>query len=94
MLALPFLPEPGTVDPDVEAIARSWDLSRLQLTNEGGLETNDLMMLINGVQDSCGRLVVTNKLQSRSSATLTVCVKYEAWPACSIDDLYIDPFLA
>lgn len=43
ILAPPLLPEPGTVDRDVEATARVWDLSLLQLTNECGLELGELM---------------------------------------------------
>lgn len=90
ILALPSLPEPGTVDPDVEATARLWDLSRMQLTNECDLEVSDLVELINSVQDSRGRLVVVNKLCSRNSTTMAVGVKYEA----CIDGFYsVEPLL-
>jgi hydroxyacyl-ACP dehydratase HTD2-like protein with hotdog domain len=90
ILALPSLPEPGSVDPDVEATARLWDLSRMQLTNECELEASDLVELINSVQDSRGRLVVVNKLCSRNSTMMVVGVKYEA----GIDGFYsVEPFL-
>lgn len=90
ILALPSLPEPGTVDPDVEATARLWDLLRMQLTNECELEVSDLVELINSVQDSRGRLVVVNKLCSRNSTTMVVGVKYEAL----IDGFYsVEPLL-
>ncbi len=90
ILALPALPEPGTLDPDAEATARLWDLSRMQLTNECELEVTDLVELINGVQDSRGRLVVINKFYSRNSTTMVVGVKYEA----CIDGFYsVEPSL-
>jgi hypothetical protein len=79
ILAPPLLPEPGTVDPDVEAMARLRDLSRLQLTNECGLELGELIEMVNSVHDSRGRLVVVNKLRSRNSATVALGVKYEAY---------------
>jgi hypothetical protein len=77
ILAAPLLPEAGSVQPDVEAMARSRDLSRLQLTNECELEVEELTELVNSVCDSRGRLIVFNKLRSRSGATVAVRVKYE-----------------
>lgn len=79
ILAPPLLPELGTVDPDVEATARVWDLSRLQLTNECGFELGELMEIVNGVHDSRGRLVVVNKLRSPNGATVALGVKYQAY---------------
>ena len=79
ILAPPLLPEPGTVDLDVEAMARLRDLSRLQLTNECGLELDELIEMINSVHDSRGRLVVVNKLRSRNSATMALGVRYQAY---------------
>ena len=79
ILAPPLLPEPGTVDPDVEAMARLRDLSRLQLTNECGLELGELIEMVNSVHDSRGRLVVVNKVRSRNSATVALGVKYQAY---------------
>ena len=87
ILAPPLLPEPGTVGPTVEAMARLRDLSRLQLTNESGLELGELIEMVNGVHDSRGRLVVANKLRSRSGATVALGVKYEACtPASNMED--------
>ena len=77
ILAPPLLPEPGTVGPTVEAVARLRDLSRLQLMNESGLELGELMEMVDSVHDSQGRLVVVNKLRSRSGATVALGVKYE-----------------
>ena len=74
-----LLPEPGTVDPHVEAMARLRDLSHLQLTNEPGMELGDLIEAVNSVHDSKGRLVVVNKLRSRNSATVALGVKYQAY---------------
>ncbi|KAF2178409.1 hypothetical protein K469DRAFT_754497 [Zopfia rhizophila CBS 207.26] len=77
ILAPPLLPEPGTVDPDVEAMARLGDLSRLQLTNECGLELDKLTEIINSVHDSKGQLVVVNQLRSRNNATTALGVRYQ-----------------
>ena len=77
ILAPPLLPEAGTVDPDVEALARSRDLSHLQLTNECELELGELIDMVNGVFDSRGGLVVVNKLRSCNGATVAVGIKYE-----------------
>lgn len=77
ILAPPLLPEAGSVEPDVEAMARSRDLSRLQLTNECELEVEELTEIVNSVCDSRGRLIVVNKLRSRSGATVAMRVKYE-----------------
>ena len=90
ILGLPFLPEPGSVNADVEATARLWDLSRVQLTNECNMEMPDLVDLINSVQDSKGRLVVVNKLCSLRSSAMAVGVKYEA----CVDGFYsVESFL-
>ena len=80
ILAPPLLPEPGTVGSIVEAMARLRDLSRLQLTNESGLELGELIEMVNSVHDSKGRLIVVNKLRSRDGATVALGVKYEVCP--------------
>jgi hypothetical protein len=74
-----LLPEPGTVDPDVEAMARLRDLSLLQLANEREMEMGELVEIVNSVHDSTGWLVVVNKLRSRNSATVALGVKYQAY---------------
>ena len=84
ILAPPLLPEPGTVDPDVEVLARLRDLSRLQLTNECGLELGELLEMVDTVHDDKGRLVVVNKLRAPDNATVALGVKYQAY----VDDLY------
>lgn len=77
ILAPPLLPEPGSVNPDVEAMARLRDLAHQQLTNEFEWELSELIQLVNGTQDSTGRLIVANKLASRNGATAAVSIKYE-----------------
>lgn len=78
IVELPFAPEPGSVDPSVEAAARLSTLSRSQLMNEVDLDVDDLEDLINRVRDGSGKLVVVHKLRSRRSATMAVGVKYES----------------
>lgn len=72
----PVLPEPGTVDAEVEAVARLRDLSSFQLFNEHEIEMLELVELVNGVSDGSGKLVVVNQLRSRKKVTVALCVKY------------------
>jgi len=78
ILVVRFPPEPGTVDSDVEAMARLRDLSRLQLTNEREMEMEETVEMVNSVHDSIGCLVVVDKLRSRNTATVALAVKYQA----------------
>lgn len=79
ILELPVMPEPGILDANVEASARLWDLSRSQFTNgEGDLDVDDLDGLIGSISDGSGRLVIVNKLRSRSSTTMAIGIKYES----------------
>lgn len=73
-----LLPEPGTVDPAVEATARSRDLSQLQLANEREMEMGELVELVNSFSDGMGWLVVVNKLRLRTNVTVALGVKYQA----------------
>ena len=79
ILAPRVLPEPGTVDPDVEAVARLRDLSQLQLANEHEMEMGELVEMVNSVHDNMGCLVVANKLRSRNSTTVALGIKYRAY---------------
>lgn len=79
ILAPPLLPEPGTVDPDVEAMARLRDLCCLQLHNECELELDELIDMVTSVRDSRGQLVVVNKLRSSDGATMALGIKYHAF---------------
>ncbi|KAK5690387.1 hypothetical protein LTR97_012255 [Elasticomyces elasticus] len=77
IVAPPLLPEPGSVDPSVESLARLRDLSNLQFTSECKMELSELITVINSVRDDSGRLVAANMLRFRSGATSAVSVKYE-----------------
>lgn len=79
VLTVRLLPEPGTVDPDVEAIARLRDLSLFQLANEREIEMIELMDMINSVSDGMGRLVLVNKLSSRNNATVAFEIRYQSY---------------
>lgn len=79
VLVARLLPEPGDVDPDVEAKARLRDLSLLQLANEREMEMLELMDILNSVRDSTGRLVLVNKLRSRNNATVAFEVRYQLY---------------
>lgn len=72
----PVLPEPGTVDPEIEAVARLRDLSLFQLFNEYEIEMLELVELVNGVVDGSGQLLVVNQLRSRRKVIVALCVKY------------------
>ena len=76
VLVARLLPEPGTVDADVEALARMHDLWLLQMTNNRALETSQLLELLDGVRDGTGRLVVVHKLSSRRHFTAALEVQF------------------
>ncbi|KAH8810947.1 hypothetical protein F5884DRAFT_875917 [Xylogone sp. PMI_703] len=79
ILAPRLLPEPGSVDQEVEAKARLRDLFHLQLTNQCEMELADLVEMVNAINDGRGRLVVVSKLRSQNSATVALGVKYQAY---------------
>lgn len=79
VLTASLLPEPGTVNPIVEAKARLRDLSLLQLANEREIEILELMEMLNSVRDSTGRLVVINKHRSRDNAMVAFEVRYQTY---------------
>lgn len=78
ILTLCILPEPGSVNADVEAAARARDLCRLQLSNEQEMGVTELVDMINNVQDNIGGLIVVNKLNLRNSATVALAIQYQA----------------
>jgi hypothetical protein len=51
----------------------------MQLANDREMETTELMELVSSVHDNMGRLVVVNKLQSRSSSTVVLEIKYRSY---------------
>ena len=76
ILTARLLPHPGSIpDPEIEAMARSRDLSLRQLTNEGEIEMQELLEMIDTVRDSVGKLAVTSKLY-RENIVVALVVKY------------------
>lgn len=78
VLTARLLPEPGSVDPTVEATARVRDLSLVQLANGREIEAAEIENLLDSVRDSAGRLVPVNKLRSRNNATVAFEIRYQA----------------
>ena len=76
-----LLPEPGTVDPDVEAMVCVRDLSLLELANEQTMEMPALMDTLNGMRDNMGQLVVVNKFRSRNNAVVALEIRYQPYAA-------------
>ena len=70
-----LLPEPGTVDADVEAFARAHDLCLHQMANNWALDTPRLLEILDSVRDSVGRLVVVSKHFSRRHLTAALAVQ-------------------
>jgi hypothetical protein len=72
-----FLSEPGTFsDPGAESVARTRDLSMLQLFNEGEMALTELLQIIATVSDSTGKLTVVNELTASNGAVLAIIIKH------------------
>jgi hypothetical protein len=72
-----LLSEPGGLSNlDAEAVARTRDLSMLQLANNGEMALAELLQIIGTVSDSVGKLVVANELKSTSGAVLVLITKH------------------
>ncbi|KAI0417494.1 hypothetical protein F5X98DRAFT_387057 [Xylaria grammica] len=80
ILLVQVLPDPDSVDVDIEETARLRDLWKMQLVNGHEIQAGELYNMINGVGDSVGRLVVVNKLESRHSTIVAFIIKYEDFP--------------
>lgn len=77
ILTARLLPQPGSsADPEIEAMARSRDLTLRQLTNEGEMEMQELLEMIDSVRDSVGKLAVTSRLY-RENIVVALVVKYQ-----------------
>ncbi|KUI53801.1 hypothetical protein VP1G_01134 [Cytospora mali] len=77
LLALQLRPDPGSVDPSVEAVACARDMTVVQLTGDTReMNLKELEELIACVRDSGGRLVVVNKLRSNHCSTIALGIKY------------------
>ncbi|KAJ5698552.1 hypothetical protein N7462_000557 [Penicillium macrosclerotiorum] len=77
ILTARFLPPPGSVNLDVEAISRVRSLTLFQLVNEREAEVADIEDLVNSVGDGLGRLVVVDKLRTRNNLPVGLAVKYQ-----------------
>lgn len=75
-----LLPEPKTVDPSVEAVARSRDMLLHQLSNQRELGMQELVNIVNNVRDSVGRLVMIKKLIDHHSPIVALEVRFQAHP--------------
>ena len=85
ILTARLLPKPGSIaDPEIEAMARSRDLTLRQLTNEGEIEIEELLEMIDTVRDSVGKLAVTSKLRSRDNIVAALVVKYQFYADCNL----------
>lgn len=72
-----FLSEPGNFsDPGAETVARTRDLSMLQLFNEGEMAFSELIQIIASVSDSMGKLVVVKELTASNGVVLAVIIKH------------------
>ncbi|KAI0812136.1 hypothetical protein GGR55DRAFT_640525 [Xylaria sp. FL0064] len=77
VLVTQILPEPGSVDSDIEEAAHLQDLWRIQSVNGHEIRVSEVTEMINSVNDGLGELVVVNRLQPRSSATVAFEIKYQ-----------------
>lgn len=79
VLTARLLPEPGTVDANVEATARLRDLCLAQLANGRELDPSEVMDTLNSVSDRTGRLVLVNTLRSRNNATVAFEIRCQPY---------------
>lgn len=86
ILALRMLPEPGSVEPSVDAPARLLDMSLQHLANEHHLDAREALELVDSVRSGAGRLVVDRTIFSRNTAVGALSIKYQVkaegewWP--------------
>ncbi|KAJ5769695.1 hypothetical protein N7520_004254 [Penicillium odoratum] len=74
-----MLPPPGTVDREIEALARMRDLTLFQLGVDRDPEVAEVVDLVGSVGDSQGRLVVVDRLKARNHVTVALAIKYQGW---------------
>ncbi|KAI0469984.1 hypothetical protein GGR56DRAFT_661445 [Xylariaceae sp. FL0804] len=73
-----FLTEPGsTANRRAEGVARSRDLSLLQLANAKEMELTELLEMIDSVKVNNGKLIVTRKLLTADNVIVALVVKYQ-----------------
>lgn len=61
MAIVRVVPEPGTVDPGVEAMARMRDLCLMQTASQRDFGLEEILSMINEVNDSLGKLCLVNQ---------------------------------
>ncbi|KAI1350360.1 hypothetical protein F5Y01DRAFT_315933 [Xylaria sp. FL0043] len=79
VLVTQILPEPGSVDSDIEEAAHLRDLWNTQSVKGYGIRVREITEMITSVNDGLGELVVVNRLQPRSSATVAFEIKYQSY---------------
>ena len=85
ILTARLLPKPGSIAHiEIEAMARSRDLTLRQLTNEGEMEMEELLEMIDSVRDGMGKLTVTSKLRYRDSIVVALVVKHQSYSECNL----------
>lgn len=77
ILIAQVLPEPGTVEREVEFVARLRDLTFLQLANEHEIEMLELVNLVNSVKDGVGQLAVINRHRGSNPVTIALEIQYQ-----------------
>ena len=79
MIATKSLPEPGSIDMEIEAAARIQDLLLLQMAKDRLLEMSQILELVDKVGDDAGHFVIAEKRMSRRSATVILEARIEAF---------------
>lgn len=102
LLAVQLRPDPGSVDPAVEAVACARAMNFAQLAGDSAPEMDlaELEQLVGRVRDNNntkdgggGGLVVLNKLHNRHSSTIALGIKYVSRPHPSDPLAMIEPSL-
>lgn len=78
VLVARLLPDPGTVELNVEVAARIRDLLLLQLANERGMEEQELEATVNSVEDGTGYLAVVSRHRLPASTIVALRIKYQS----------------
>ncbi|KAA8646589.1 hypothetical protein EYZ11_006296 [Aspergillus tanneri] len=79
ILTARMLPQPGTVDREIETIARMRDMILFQLGAERDPEVSEVVDLVGSVGDAQGRLVIVDRLRARNNLAVALAVKYQGW---------------
>ncbi|KAJ5215000.1 hypothetical protein N7468_010679 [Penicillium chermesinum] len=74
-----MLPPPGTVDQEIEALARTRDLTCWQLGLDRDPEVSEVVDLVGSVGDAHGRLVVVDQPRTRDNVPVALAIKYQSW---------------